>query len=382
MPNTKIHSDFSRNDGFSRDIVGIGALNLDYIMQTSVTVDDIGSAESLVNTVSKLLTELNPPVQWNTERTVSEQEIELALATMPPAAAVALGGSAFNAIHALSCMQLGLRLGYVGVAGRIPPDAPSFLHRFDVLGVDRSFVRHLNSRCSGICLSIMESGEPTMLTHAGANTEMAYFLSTNFDEIVAYLASARVVHITSFLDSSTPQQLLQTLRAVKKRSPRTLISVDPGYAWCMEPAPAIKAILALSDFLSVNELELHELAHGCPSPIDDECAAHWVLQQLMKPDGLLLVKNPTGVRCYHLRQGEVSMDRHSHVPLAGIEIVDATGAGDVFIGGFLAGVVTDHHRLTPGTLLGMRLAKLHLQHLGDHALKHFADIARGFKNGY
>jgi precorrin isomerase len=31
-----------------------------------------------------------------------------------------LGGSAFNAIHAIAKTKAGLRLGYVGVAGRVP----------------------------------------------------------------------------------------------------------------------------------------------------------------------------------------------------------------------------------------------------------------------
>ncbi len=368
-----------KSGDFELDVVGIGALNLDYVAHSSLVVDSTVPAESLIIIVSKLLTELDPPVEWNTERTVSEQEMELALSMMPATTAAALGGSAFNTIHALGAMQLGLRLGYVGIAGRTPSDAPSFFRKFDELGVDHSFVHRIDSRYCGICLSIMECGEPTMLTHAGANIEMAHFLAVKFDEIVTYLAKARVVHVTSFLDSLTPQQLLRTLRAVRKRNPKTIISVDPGYGWCTEFTPAIKGILRLSDFLSVNELELRELSNSRLSPVnDDEHAAHSVLRHLMSPKGVLLAKNPSGVRCYRFIRGEINIDRYSHVPLRDNEIVDATGAGDVFIGGLLAGVWAHQHRLAPGALLGIRLAKLHLQYLGDRSLERFASITREF----
>jgi sugar/nucleoside kinase (ribokinase family) len=189
-------------DDFLWDIVGIGALNLDYIVSDCLAPDS-GPAESIVTSISKLLNELNPPLAWNTERTVSAREIELALSAIPTTAEVALGGSAFNTICTVAAMQLGLRVGYVGVTGQTPRNAPSFLRRFQHLGIDHSSVRHLDTQYSGICLSITEAGEATMLTHPGSNISMAGELSGRAEAIVSYLASARVVHVTSFLDELT-----------------------------------------------------------------------------------------------------------------------------------------------------------------------------------
>ncbi|MFI9492422.1 hypothetical protein ACIG8K_12720 [Streptomyces halstedii] len=49
-----------------------------------------------------------------------------------------LGGSAWLTIYALARLRLGLRLGHVGVAGRIEMPGLSFLGRMDRLGIDRT----------------------------------------------------------------------------------------------------------------------------------------------------------------------------------------------------------------------------------------------------
>lgn len=366
-----------RSDVFARDVIGVGALNLDYLA-TAPALAETGTATSPTADLAKILTELDPPLAWNTERTVSQQGIKAALGEFPgKATSVALGGSAFNAIHALATMKLNLRIGYLGMTGHIPPPAPTFTDEFDALAIERTFVRQLESEYAGICLSVTEHGEPTLVTHPGANTHLASFLAEESEEIVGYLASARVVHVTSFLDVETPRHLLRVLSAVKRRSPRTLLSVDPGHEWCMGRSPSFKGILALADYLSVNETELRTLASDGPHGSDDQ-AARWVLSKFMAPNAVLVAKSPHGARCYQMLHGEVTVDQYTHTPLPEREIVDATGAGDVFVAGLLAGIVTSPQRLAPGALLGMRLAKLHLQYLGAHGQERFADIAREF----
>ena len=68
----------------------------------------------------------------------------------------------------------------------------------------------------GICLSFSEAGERTLLTHAGANEYMADHLDGEFTNLVEYLADARVIHVTSFLDDNTAGRLLAVLQAVRK----------------------------------------------------------------------------------------------------------------------------------------------------------------------
>ncbi len=381
MPTTDWPTNTQPNaSGDTLDIVGIGALNLDYVASAPAltTGDPEPISSSLVTTLTEVVTELEPSLEWNTERAVSESAIKEALQVLPASLLPgSLGGSAFNTIHALATMRLGLRLGYLGITGRVPPGAPSFSDEFARLEIDNSRVRHIESRYAGICLSVMENGEPTMLTHAGANSEFSEYLAAEFDATVEYLTRARLIHVTSFFDSMTPHRLLRVLSAVKKIDPSIVISLDPGHEWCSRMTPAFVGMLALSDFVSVNEPELQALASAAPST-DDEHAARWVLRRFMNPQSVLITKSPSGVQCFRTLHGDITMDQYTHMPLPEAEIIDATGAGDVFVAGLLAGIVNDSHRLAPGALLGMRLAKLHLQYVGAHGQDRFAEIAREF----
>ena len=67
------------------------------------------------------------------------------------------------------------------------------------------------------------------MTHAGATELFVDRVDAGFDDLVAYLARARLVHVTSFLDDRTPPRLPALLRAVRDTGTGTAISVDPGH---------------------------------------------------------------------------------------------------------------------------------------------------------
>jgi hypothetical protein len=150
------------NTGFQFDIVGVGALNLDYIA-TAATVRRQASAGG-VDLVAQLNDVLagEVPVEWGAERDVSADVIYAALeAADAGSLKVNLGGSAFNAITAIAQTQLGLRLGYVGVAGSMPMPGMSSLRQLQLLGIDDSGVRSHADVLSGICFSFIADGERT-----------------------------------------------------------------------------------------------------------------------------------------------------------------------------------------------------------------------------
>jgi|SRR5216683_2756296 len=122
------------NSGGSKlDVVGIGALNLDYIASASALG---GQAQSLPLTarISRLLESGSPPLEWGTEHRVDDRAIHAAIEALSSARPdTSLGGSAFNAIYAIAQTQVGLRLGYVGVAGRVPVPGMSSIQQFEAL---------------------------------------------------------------------------------------------------------------------------------------------------------------------------------------------------------------------------------------------------------
>ena len=186
------------------DVVGIGALNLDYIVTAGAGSDGAESAgtgsagtgsagtgsagtagvarTALVSRLEKLMTRATGSFDKGTEKLVDAATIDAALQEVDGARCRAsLGGSAFNAVYALSRMELGMSLGFVGVAGRVPVPGLSSIVDFDEYGVDREFVRVDNEQSCGICLSFVADGDRTLLTRAGANAGFARFIDEEFD---------------------------------------------------------------------------------------------------------------------------------------------------------------------------------------------------------
>lgn len=285
------------------DVVGVGALNLDHLVR--------GSSESL-------------PVERGSEGWVAA-DVVLPFTGTPPT----LGGSAFNTVSTLSATGLELRLGFVGVVG----SETAHVSRLDALGVDRRFVFRSDGP-TGTCVAVLEDDDRTLLIHPGANDAMPRFLDA---ALVEYLAAARIVHLTSFLDRSTPAELATLMRAVRARG--TSLSLDPGHEWATAPSPAVLELIGMADYLFLNEREFEALGPG---------------------PGVTVVKSASGVRV--LERGTDTFT--GHVPLATGDVVDPVGAGDVFAAGYLAALVSPRIPTGAGPELGLALARHALRHDG------------------
>ncbi|MFF1477303.1 PfkB family carbohydrate kinase [Streptomyces sp. NPDC058301] len=365
--------------GFALDVVGIGALNLDYITNASRTAaPDTSPRVALSTRIISLLEEGRPAPEWGTETAVDEHTVYAALeATEAASVQTALGGSAFNAINTLAQLQLDLRLGYVGVAGRVPGPGLSALAQMHALGIDHQMVFVDDTHLCGVCFSFTEDGERTLLTHAGANAAMADYLERSFDDLVGYLASARVVHVTSFLDEHTPGVLLALLRAVKETSPSTRISFDPGHVWSLAPTPEVQGIVALADYLLLNHREFRELGQQTPTDSDEDIAVR-LLEHLGGDRSVIVVKRRTGIHTWRREMGKALGDFYPQIVLADDQVEDATGAGDVFAAGLLAVLTGDRLQVELGAILGMTLARHKLRYVGSHGHAQLAEVTRDF----
>jgi sugar/nucleoside kinase (ribokinase family) len=261
----------------------------------------------------------------------------------------------------------------VGVAGRSPVANVSVQRQCDELGIDHTMVRQDEARLGGACFALTEDGERTLLVHPGANEYMADYLAGDFTKVVDYLASAAVVHVTSFLDERTPDRLLAILRAVKAASPETRISFDPGYVWCVTPPPAIDGLLRLADYVLPNYTEFGQLGGSGA----DHLTAEALLRRCASPDAAVIVKRPNGIWNYRRAGDELAADFYEHTTLASSAIKDATAAGDVFAAGLLSILARDRGNTEHGARLGLRLAKHKLQHVGTTGHNQFAELARG-----
>jgi sugar/nucleoside kinase (ribokinase family) len=349
------------------DVVGVGALNLDYLAAWSGPRDPV---EAVVGA----------PVGWGSEAAVAEDVVRGLVGLIDPAeVTVSAGGSTFNLVYALAHARPDLALGYVGVAGTPPTGGISAMDALVRVGVDVTVVGR-SPRLPGMCLALGHDGDRTLFTHVGANDETAQYLEERFDELAGYLARARIVHVTSFLDPETPAVLLRLLTAVRRVRPDLVLTLDPGHVWCADPTPEIRGLVALADYLLLNRAELGLLAGlmGLMGPTgDEETRARVVLGAMARDRPVVLVKFPAGVTVY----GAAGVQRVEHKTLAPDEIVDSTGAGDVFAAGLLALLVAGSpgpHEVERGARLGLALARHKLRHRGSRGHGEFASRARRF----
>ncbi|BBC29218.1 hypothetical protein SGFS_005090 [Streptomyces graminofaciens] len=330
------------------DIVGFGALNVDYI----------ASASRLSNRMAEQISESTARFEWNTEGPVDELTIRRVIERLGASSLDAsLGGSAWLTVFTLAQMRLGLRLGYVGVLGRIETAGLSFVRQMDLLNIDRRWVARHSHRLCGICLSYLDDVERVMLTHSGANYLMAEHLQTHGDQIARYLSRARLVHVTSFLDDVTPPLMLGLLKQAQSLNPALRISFDPGYDWAAHRSDTIDGILALSDLLFVNHREFKVLGRYAPGETD-EVLARRVLARCAEGCTLFVTKRYDAIEVFRSSGSDVRRQRFQRRrPLRETDLEDATGAGDVFSASVLAALTSRRLQVELGSFLGLSLAR-------------------------
>jgi sugar/nucleoside kinase (ribokinase family) len=333
--------------------VGFGALN----------VDLIASASRLSQRMAERVSESTARFEWNTEGPVDEVTITKAIERLGASSLDAsLGGSAWITIFTLAQIRVDIRLGFVGVAGRIETPGLSFIRQMDLLGIDRRWVARRSDRLCGMCLSYLDDVERVMLTHPGANFAMAEHLREFREEIAWYLAGARIVHVTSFLDKATPPLMLEVLADARRLNPALRISFDPGCDWAEHRTEAIRGILALSDLLFVNHREFKALGEYALGE-SDEILAGRVLE-LCAPGGTVFVtKRYDLVEVFRSSPAGVLAQRFQlRRPSRETALEDATGAGDVFSAAVLAALLSRRIQVELGSFVGLSLARHRLRH--------------------
>lgn len=355
------------------DLIAIGALNVDHIMPAS----------QLASLDATIVEAFADRIEYGNEIPASETEIDEILSKLSqPSFKTCLGGSAFNVIQALVSMRLGFKLGYVGVAGTTDEQAPDFIRWFEHSKVDSRYVLKDEGR-SGVCISFIRDRERSLSTFPGANTKMADFLRDNSDQIIDYLTQARIIHVTSFYDDATPDVLSWILRTAKENDRHLLISFDPGPYWVASGDNKLKEkfrqILAVTDFLFLNNKEFKNLGREYPGAQDSDLAEH--IFGLSDTKALqIVVKRYSEIRIFYRLKRRIEYRTVRTNVVMPDTVEDSTGAGDVFAAGVLASQLTPGLDLDSGIELGMRLVKAKLSVAGSDNPQAYPTIVNGLIN--
>jgi len=221
--------------------------------------------------------------------------------------------------QAMSASRLGARVNFVGCVGndRIGDTAEFWLHRDHV--DSRYLIRHPEVPSGVGFILLAEDGVPGMVVSMGANAELS---ESTVDEAIHEYASARVL-LTQF--EIWPEV---AIFAARKSRENGMVSI-------INPAPAVDGFLPELHSASVlipNETEAKVLLGIDPS---DWCDGNELARQLYQKSGCESVVVTLG------EEGVAGCDNDGlwQIKAPKVNVIDTSGAGDVFCAAFAVGLV-------------------------------------------
>jgi ribokinase len=281
-----------------KSIVGFGALNLDLIYE----VDDLRAistshfrlepGKELFGSGEEFQSLLNPLNRLGTLKSRSG------------------GGSAANTIAALT--RMGLSAKFIGKVGE-DVEGDFLLENLKPAQTDLI----CRGGKSGVCLVVLDRHQDRFLFVSG-NANSTF----KFDEIkLGELKDISWIHLSSFI-GEPPFEAQKALLNWIDASMR--VSLDPGEIYARKGLDKIRPLIERSHILFLTEKEIRMLTHR-----DLFDGAKSLME--MGPSILVCKKGSKGSHVF-------SKEKDFGVPAIPVEVVDNTGAGDVYNAGFIAGL--------------------------------------------
>ncbi len=273
------------------EVVGLGALNMDYLYRVERILDD-------------------------GEAVVSES-------TSSP------GGSAANTIYGLA--KLGVNTGFTGVVGD-DAEGRILIQAFQTIGVETSQIKVKPDAKTGSVLCLSDRlGRRSLYVSPEANS-----LLTIDDLDLTYINQARLLHLSSFADD---RQFKVLLELINRLDLSTRISFAPGALFAIKGLKALTPILGRTYVLFINQDEIRQLTGedviaGAETCLKQGC--HIVAVTLGRGVRLELGRETTAVGYIRDAENEYTIEPHTQDI---VSEVDTTGAGDAFATGFLYGLL-------------------------------------------
>lgn len=257
----------------------------------------------------------------------TERAVEL-YGRMGPAREIS-GGSAANTIAGIAA--LGGRTAYVG---KVKDDQLGAIFAHDLRAQGAGYATPLAPKEhpaeTGRCMVLVTpDGERSMSTYLGVSEFLA---PSDIDE--AQMAAAEWIFLEGYRFDG-PDSIAafgKAVRATKAAGGQVAITLSDPFCVERHRAEFLRMIREDVDLLVANEHELQSLYQT-----DDLEAA--MLRALAE---IPMTACTVGARGAHVLAGGSRV----HAPATGVQVVDATGAGDLFAAGFLYGLTSGRDHLT------------------------------------
>ncbi|BDV32580.1 adenosine kinase [Methylocystis iwaonis] len=324
------------------------------------TLDVLGIGNAIVDTLSRADDDVlvGAGLIKGSMALVDEQRADALYELMGPTTVIS-GGSAANTMAGLA--SLGAKSGFVG---KVKDDAAGreFTHDIRKAGVVFDTPHATDGAATARCLIfVTPDGQRTMNTFLGACQALQ---PEDIDETA--VAGAKILYMEGYLwDPPGAKQAFLRAAKVSRAHGRT-VALSLSDSFCVDRYRAEFLSLIrdrVVDILFANESELHALYETA----DFDAA----LAALRAEKGLLGVVTRSEKGCVVTSEGKVIAAPAFSVE----EVVDTTGAGDLFAAGFLAGYARDLPHERSAALGAMAAAEI-ISHVGARPQKNLLQLAR------
>lgn len=269
-----------------------------------------------------------------------------------PGAALPLGFGGAESNVAIGLVRLGVGCTWVS---RVGDDA---LGTFLARELRAEGVRVLATRDpaapTGLMLKEHRGGRPCRVRYYRTGSAASRLSPADVDAVADGIAAADVLHLTGVTAALGPAPLAAVDRArAVAREAGTAVSFDVNHRATLWPgtaaAPVLARLAAAADLVFAGPEEAALLLGRAPGPVTVEGGEALAGELAERGPGTVVVKLGA------LGALAVSGDEVRHVPAREVAVVDPVGAGDAFVAGYLAAVVTGRplpERLRTGNACG------------------------------
>lgn len=267
----------------------------------------------------------------------------MALLTTPPtgrvtggsAMTVGIGGAESNVAIALARMEVPCTW-----ISRVGDDAMGDLVIKEIRGEGvQVAARRTPEAPTGIMVKELRAGRPWRVRYYRRGSAASTLSPDDIDE--SLVAQARVLHLSGITPALGPGPLAAVERAIQiARGTGTVISFDVNHRSTLWPddeaAPVLARLAAAADVVFAGPAEASLVLTGRYGEVDDvtvDAGQHLAVQLTKLGPATAVVKLGAlgAVACHG--------DETIHVATRQVTVVDTVGAGDAFVGGYLAELV-------------------------------------------
>ncbi len=271
-----------------------------------------------------------------------------------------MGGSALLALKAVKNMASNINTAYVGVYGKIPKTVKKNTHFSKPSEIkneiskfadntDWLFESSLNTGCAIVnqhnkkrqFIRISTGANVRLLKKINSKIKTDSAGNNNLNSFVSFLQSAKWIHITSLPNINDFLDIMQYIGLAKENNRHLIVSMDPGYKYTKSEWEKLENILCFVDFLFLSKIEFSNVCKNIGFK-ESEKIAH-VANQLKQNNSMaqiLIIKEQSKTLLISLVNDTPFVRTYHHERLPSFKIMNDTGAGDVFAGGFIVGMLT------------------------------------------